>query len=93
MITLNKELNRHRKIILITFSTFFFFAFLIIGVLYNNFLAPFVHEFKELKCFNAIDKWYQENNLKVDYEKRWQQLLECEKNLGFFPWGKVTFSK
>lgn len=52
------------------------------------YLMVFGHDIKEPKCFDAIDAWYKENNIKTDWEKRWQQHLECERSLGFFPWGK-----
>ncbi len=91
-----KLATHHRKIILITFSTFFVFASFIIGVFFIILLSIFSHDYEESKCFEAINKWYMERYGSIaDVEgKRWQQHLECEKNMGFFPWGKeARFSK
>lgn len=88
------EIRHHRRMIFAVFFSFFIFVLFIVGIILIFFLTIFGHDFKEPKCFAAIDKWYKENNIKIDYEKRWQQHLECEKNMGFFPWGKqATFSK
>ncbi|MCL4366013.1 hypothetical protein M1437_02185 [Patescibacteria group bacterium] len=91
---MNKEISYHKRLIFIILSTFFLFASFILFILFVFFSITFGHDFKEPKCFETIDNWYKTNHIKVNYEKRWQQHLECEKNMGFFLWGKEPrFSK
>lgn len=94
---MSNNLSDLNKIINFSLSSYFVFLAMILGIFLLVFIFSVNHDYKEPKCFQAIDDWYKEKGIgfsQIDFNKRWAQHLECEENLGLFPlFRKPTFSE